>query len=74
MYKKYGTYVKSFYSVIYNPSVAKISMMGWKHPRVHHKISFMNCAPRIIPEEYKKSKESVTPLYKEVGFRENDRL
>lgn len=74
MYKKYGTYVKSFYSIIYNPSVAKISMMGWKHPRVHHKILFLNCAPRIIPEEFKKSNNDITPIYKEVGFRENDRL
>lgn len=74
MYKRYGTYVKSFYSVIYNPSVAKISAMMTAHPRIHHKISFMYCAPRIIPESFKKSDIKVIPIIKEYPFYTERRI
>lgn len=53
-YKKYGTYVKSFYSIIAEPSCVKISMHGIKHKRIHHKIKWNNAVPVIIDEKYKK--------------------
>lgn len=48
-----GTYVKSFYSVIFAPSCVSIAMMGDKHKRIHHNISWDNCVPKILNEKYK---------------------
>lgn len=53
-YLKYGTYVKSFYSVILSPSSVKIAMMGHSSPRLHHKIRWEKTVPCIISEIYKK--------------------
>ena len=47
-YKKYGTYVKSFYSVMIAPSCCKIGMMGVVNKRMHHLISWKNAVPKII--------------------------
>lgn len=49
-----GTYVKSFYSVMLNPAVVKIKLMGVDHPRLHHSIAWKNLTPCIINETYKK--------------------
>ena len=54
IYLDNGTYVKSFYTVICAPSCAKIAMMGEKHYRIHHKILWNNCTPKILNERYKK--------------------
>jgi hypothetical protein len=53
-YKSFGTYVKSFYSIMTAPSCCKISMFGSAHRRIHHKISWNNAVPKIIHETYKK--------------------
>lgn len=50
-----GTYLKSMYSVISAPSCVKISMMGTGHKRIHHKIKWNNCTPKIIDERFKKT-------------------
>ena len=49
-----GTYIKSMFSVIYNPSCVKASMMNANHKRIHHSISWKNTTPMIIDEKYKK--------------------
>ena len=49
-----GTYVKSFYTIIVEPSMAMIDTMGSSHPRVHHRVLWDNCCPKIINEVYKK--------------------
>lgn len=49
-----GTYVKSFYSIMLNPAVVKIKLMGIYHPRLHHSIAWKNLTPCIINETYKK--------------------
>jgi hypothetical protein len=49
-----GTYIKSFYTVIYSPSNVKINTMGNKNKRLHHSISWKNTTPYIIDEKYKK--------------------
>jgi len=49
-YKKFGTYVKSFYSVMASPSCCKISMMGTASPRIHHSIKWEHAVPKIIRE------------------------
>lgn len=52
-----GTYLKSFYTVMCCPSCVTISMMGTKkkNMRLHHMVSWNNCAPKIISEKYKKT-------------------
>lgn len=53
-YNQNGTYVKSFYTVMTNPSCTKIFAMDTTHTRIHHKINW-NCAvPKIISDKYKK--------------------
>ena len=54
IYLSKGTYVKSFYSVMYTPSAVKVSLMGDKHMRLHHRITWNNATPVILEEKYKK--------------------
>jgi len=54
IYLDLGTYVKSFYSVMYAPSCVKINEMGVKNRRLHHTIRWKNACPMIIAEEHKK--------------------
>lgn len=54
MYKKYGTYIKSFTTVMNMPSSVKISKMGVSDLRIHHKINWNNTVPKIINENIKK--------------------
>ena len=53
-YKAYGTYVKSFYSVIAAPNCCKVGLMGRTDKRLHHKITWNNAVPKIINEQFKK--------------------
>lgn len=52
-----GTYIKSFFSVMYAPSCVKVSsMMGgheW-HARLHHRIDWDSAAPKIVSERFRK--------------------
>jgi hypothetical protein len=50
IYLELGTYVKSFYSVMYAPSCIKISAMGDGHLRIHHEVTWKNAVPKIIRE------------------------
>ena len=52
-YLDLGTYVKSFYTVICNPSCSKVSVMGDGHYRFHHKILWENTVPKIISDRFK---------------------
>ena len=56
-YLEVGTYVKSFYSVMYAPSCVQIGVMGdhrSPHYRIHHKINWHHTAPKILREEHRK--------------------
>lgn len=53
-YLQYGTYVKSFYSVMCNPSSVKVAMMGETHRRIHHAVDWEHTVPKIISDKYKK--------------------
>lgn len=53
VYMDSGTYVKTFYSVITNPSCVKIKTIGNHHRRIHHSIAWDNAVPKIISEKYK---------------------
>lgn len=50
-----GTYVKSFYTIIFSPSSVKINLMGNKHKRLHHKVKWNNTVPKILSEIHKKN-------------------
>ena len=52
-YLEYGTYLKSFYSVMCMPSCVKISRMGEQHQRIHHIVEWENCVPKIISWRFK---------------------
>jgi hypothetical protein len=49
-----GTYVKTFYTVMYCPSFVKAKMMNSSNKRIHHSMSWDNAVPCIIDEKYKK--------------------
>lgn len=55
IYLDNGTYVKSFYTVIFSPSCTTIKPMGDKHMRLHHSIKWDSAVPKIIREELKKN-------------------
>jgi hypothetical protein len=54
MYLDNGTYIKSFFSVMYNPSNTKVSIMRANFNRIHHSISWNHTAPLILNEDCKK--------------------
>lgn len=53
IYLESGTYVKSFYTVMTNPSSVEIRLMGEKNSRLHHFIKWKNTVPCILSEEVK---------------------
>ncbi len=53
-YLEGGTYVKSFYTVMYCPSFAKVGLMGNTNKRLHHRISWNNAVPKIVNENIRK--------------------
>lgn len=53
-YKNFGTYVKSFYSVMAEPSCCKIGLMGRIDKRIHHSVKWKFAVPKILDEKYKK--------------------
>lgn len=54
MYSEFGTYVKSFYSVMYAPSCVKVMDMGQSDRRIHHRVFWKHAAPLILDESAKK--------------------
>ena len=57
LYLDSGTYVKTFYTIMYAPSCVKVGVMGdprGKKYRIHHRINWNNTAPKILREEWKK--------------------
>lgn len=53
-YLQLGTYVKSFYTVMGNPSCVKISEMGCNHKRIHHLVNWNYAVPKIISSAFQK--------------------
>lgn len=54
LYLNSGTYVKSFFTIITNPSCVKIHVMGQSHKRIHHSINWEHAVPKIISGDFKK--------------------
>ncbi len=57
-YLETGTYYKSFYTVMINPSAVKVALMGRTNQRLHHNIDWDKAVPVIIREEWRKNVES----------------
>lgn len=56
LYLDSGTYIKSFYSVMYSPSCVKIHVMHTgTSGRLHHRVAWNNTAPKIVREQHKKA-------------------
>lgn len=54
LYRGEGTYVKSFYTILYAPSCTSLSKLsGRSEERIHHSISWRNAVPKIVPESAK---------------------
>lgn len=54
IYLDLGTYVKSFYSVIYAPSCVHVAEVGTTDRRIHHRISWKHAVPMILDEQHRK--------------------
>lgn len=54
LYKENGTYLKSFYTIMYCPSSVKVAMMGSKNFRIHHQVNWRCAVPKILSEKWKK--------------------
>lgn len=54
LYLDSGTYVKSFYSVIFSPQAVRVAEMGAHHRRMHHRVNWNACAPKILSGRYRK--------------------
>jgi hypothetical protein len=54
MYNRFGTYCKSFTTVMNHPSGTKVSIMNTSNPRIHHLIKWNNTTPMILDEKHKK--------------------
>lgn len=57
LYSSTGTYTKTFFTIISNPSSVKVCTVGIRHPRIHHRINWDLAVPKIISSKYKKTKE-----------------
>lgn len=58
LYKRFGTYVKSFSTIMHCPSSVQVGTIGdhrSPHYRIHHKINWHKTAPKILRDEHKKS-------------------
>ena len=54
LYLDSGTYVKSFYSVMYSPSCVTVKLMHTSNSRLHHSVKWKNAVPVILSENFKK--------------------
>lgn len=54
LYLDYGTFLKSFYSVMIQPSFVQLQKMGVKNLRIHHSVNWRYAVPKILNPKYKK--------------------
>ena len=55
LYLDSGTYIKSFYTVMYQPSSVRVGMIINQNRRLHHLINWDCTVPCIISEQYRKA-------------------
>lgn len=56
LYRDSGTYVKSFYTVLYAPSCVRVQPLTTKFPRWHHRIDWRHAVPKILREEHRRAR------------------
>ena len=56
-YLTFGTYTKTFYTILSCPSCVKMYIMGVTNKRFHHVIDWDKAVPKIISDKYKKKGE-----------------
>ena len=54
-YLRFGTYAKSFYTVMMAPSCTTVTVMGESNLRPHHRVSWRHAVPKIVPEKHRKA-------------------
>lgn len=51
IYLDEGTYIKSFYTILFAPSCTTLGdIHDRQDPRIHHRVSWRNAVPKIVPE------------------------
>lgn len=56
LYRSQGTYIKSFYTLLYSPSSVSLGLLHDRtEPRIHHKVNWRTSVPKIVPESLKNS-------------------
>jgi hypothetical protein len=56
IYRDLGTYVKSFYSVMYSPSCVTVYEMPTENRRLHHSVSWKHTVPMILDPKHRKKR------------------
>ena len=56
-YLTFGTYTKTFYTILSCPSCVKMYIVGVTNKRFHHVIDWDKAVPKIISDKYKKKGE-----------------
>jgi hypothetical protein len=54
LYEASGTYVKSFYSVMYQPSSVRVALFPSNNARLHHLIHWRTTVPQILAPKWRK--------------------
>jgi hypothetical protein len=54
IYRDLGTYVKSFYTVMYAPSCVQVYEMPTTNRRLHHSVNWKNAVPMILDPKHRK--------------------
>jgi hypothetical protein len=60
IYLDVGTYVKSFYTVLYAPSCVRIRDIGYTDRRIHHEVLWRYAVPVILDEKYCKRRHATS--------------
>lgn len=55
LYLDGGTYLKSFYTIMFAPSCVSITEMGEVNRRIHHRVDWQTAVPVILREEHRKA-------------------
>jgi hypothetical protein len=55
LYVEHGTYQKAFSTVMACPSAVVVGQMGRQNKRLHHKINWNACAPKIVREQLRRT-------------------
>lgn len=53
-YLDVGTYVKSFYTVMYQPSSVRVKVLRDRNSRLHHQVRWRYTVPKILSEDVRK--------------------